>query len=116
LVAFSHPSVPYTFVDDATSMTNYRRRESLLQSSNANTKDTADAFGIAEMNRTKNPVDSVMIIVSDAVAPMVFVDYAVGDTVSYDDMTGAIQEYRIIGMQLAWEGDEQYTRVTLEME
>jgi hypothetical protein len=68
------------------------------------------------MNRTKNPVDSVMIIVSDAVAPMVFVDYAVGDTVSYDDMTGAIQEYRIIGMQLAWEGDEQYTRVTLEME
>jgi hypothetical protein len=116
LVAFSHPTVPYTFVDDATSMTNYRRRESLLQSSNANTKDTADAFGIAEMNRTKDPIDSVMIIVSDAVAPMVFVDYAVGDTVSYDDMTGAIQEYRIIGMQLAWEGDEQYARVTLEME
>jgi hypothetical protein len=116
LVEFSHPSVPYTNVTDGTSITTYRRRESLLTSSNAYTEDTAIHFGEAELATTKDPINDILIQVSDSVAPMAFVDYAIGDTVSHDDMTGTMQEYRIIGMQLAWNGDEQYAKVTLEME
>jgi hypothetical protein len=116
LVEFSDPSNPYTTVQDATSVTAYRRRESLLQASNASTHATAVDYGTSEVNNTKDPTHNIAIKVSDTPRPFIFIDYDLGDTVSYDNARTPETTYRVTGAQLSWAGDNKYADVVLEME
>lgn len=113
LVGFSHPTVPYLDVKDDYSIIKYRRRESLLQAADANSSDTAEAFGLAELAKSKNPVKDHLIKVSDAVSPAAFVDYSLGDTVTVD--AGTPETMRIVGMELDWDKDRKYADITLEV-
>jgi hypothetical protein len=115
LVEFTDPVDPFTEVDDATSQSNYRRRESNLQASNCSTSTSAAIYGTAEMQTTKNPKLDYAFQVSDNVLPRVFVDYNVGDTISYSDGRSAVTSPIVItGIQASWPDDRLYADVTIE--
>ena len=115
LVEFTDPVNPFTEVDDATSQSNYRRRESSLEAANCSTSTTAAIYGTAEIQTTKNPKLDYAFQVSDNVAPRAFVDYNVGDTVSYSDgRSAATSPIVITGIQASWPDDRLYADVTIE--
>lgn len=116
LVEFSDPSNPYTTVQDAASVATYRRRESLLQASNASKLSTAIKYGTSEVNSTKDPTRNIAIKVSDTPRPFIFIDYNLGDTISYDNGRTAEMKYRVDGAQLSWTGDNKYADIVLEMQ
>ncbi len=105
LINFSDPLVPYTNVTDATSITANRRRESLLQASDASTLATAQVYGNAELDTLKNAKHSITLKISDAVGPKYLTDYNLGDWIYYDDGTGTETAYRIVGIKLEWDDD-----------
>lgn len=114
LVEFSDPAVPYTTVEDAASMTAYRRRENLLQAANASDLTTAGKYGLAEITSLKDPKHAITLKISDAVGPQVFNDYNLGDWINFDDGTGTEVKYRVRGIQLEW-NDQWYADVVVEL-
>ena len=115
LVEFSDNVNPFTSVSDTTSRNNYRRRESSLQASNCSTSATAQTYGTAEMQTTKDPKYDYAIQAADAVAPRVFVDYNIFDTVSFfNGRSAASETFNITGLQLSWADDQQYATVAIE--
>jgi hypothetical protein len=116
LVEFSDPVIPYTEVNDGGEIAATRRVESMLQASNASLLATATNYGQAELDAIKYWKTDIAIKVSDAVAPRIFLDYNIGDTVKYDDALAVIGSIRVTGAQLAWVGDNKFADVVLEIE
>ena len=116
LVEFSDPAIVYTVLTNPLSMLDSRRKESVMQSSDASTESTALNYGSAELSRTEVFEQNVNIGLSDAITPNLFIDYNLGDTVGFDDGTGVLTDHRITGVQLSWEGDNQYADIVLEID
>lgn len=100
-------------VKDDTSINSYRRREKHIDASNAQSAASAATYGAALLSNQKDPKRSITVKVYDGVAPFVFLDYALGDTVSID-VDGVIETHRILGIQCDWDGTN-YSDVTLEL-
>ena len=94
----------YTSVQDATSITARRRRESALNYDFVQRPDSAGTFANAELQGKKNPKKQISVKVYDGAGPRAFVDYVLGDTVTLD-VRGAEEEYRIRGIHLSWAED-----------
>lgn len=114
-IELSDPITPFTEVFDNLSLQIHRRRESFLSCADATTLDTALRYGDAELILIKDSRKEIDIKASDAITPMIFVDYSIGDTISYDDGFGTIEELRITGALLSWTGDNPYADVILEI-
>ena len=116
LVEFSEPSNPYTHVDAPAYALAYRRREGFLQASNASKVATAQNFGNAQLDLSKNTTKDIAVKVSDAVEPNLFIDYNLSDTIKYDNNSGVEAKHRIVGVQLSFTGDNQYADLVVEMD
>ena len=114
-VELSDPITPFTEVYNNPSLQAYRRRESFLSASNATTVATAEDYGTEELKAIKDPVTEVSVKISDAVGPRIFIDYELGDKISYDDI-GTVEELRVVGAELSWPGDQKYADVVVEVE
>jgi hypothetical protein len=109
LVAYTDPVYPYVESRDTASETAYRRRESVLESSNAETALQAYKFGAAEIANTKDPSRVITITMSDDAGPKYDTDYHLGDWIYYDDGTGTEILVRIHSLQLNWDDDVPLT-------
>lgn len=105
----------FSTLEDATSISAYRRRERGLSVGQAGSATEADEYGQKELNESKDPKENIVIEVEDRVEPMAFVDYEVGDWVGYYNREGNFSKYRIRGMVLDWGEDRRYAAVRLEL-
>ena len=105
----------FTSVEDATSISNYRRKEKGLNVGQATNDTQAEAFGQDELDENKDPKKNIRIEVDDHVDPMVFVDYDVGDWVGYYNRAGSFNKYRLRGITLDWGEDKRFASVVLEL-
>lgn len=103
----------YITVSDATSITNYRRREKLLSLEQAQSGGTASTYAAAKLDGQKDPKRSISVRVYDGVPPYLFLDYIIGDTVTVD-MMGTEVSYRVLGIQADFNSDG-YSNVVLEL-
>lgn len=100
-------------VKNDTSISGYRRREKFVDAGNAQSSLSASAYGSALLESSKLPRLGISLKVYDGVAPFVFEDYGMGDTISFDNV-GVVTTYRILGIQCDWDGVD-YSNVTLEL-
>jgi hypothetical protein len=114
MVNFPDPVYPWVVLTDVPSINKYRRRENFLQAFNASNAATAGAYGQAELDALKNAKHAISLKISDANGPRCFVDYKLGDWISYDDGSGTEVKYRIRGIQLEW-ADQWYADVVVEL-
>jgi hypothetical protein len=106
----------YVSVSNATSISEYGRREIFLSAGQAGSSSEATAYGNAELDERKDPETSITVVVTDSEVPMAFVDYEVGDWVGYakyDDESPT--SYRIRGMTLSWGQNQRWADVTLQL-
>ena len=103
----------FAVVKDDTSISSYGRREKIINIEQAQTLDSATTYAAAKLSETKDPKTSHTIRAYDGVAPYLFVDYTIGDTVTYD-VKGTQVSYRILSMQVDYE-DEGYANAILEL-
>lgn len=115
LIEFSD-SNPYTHMDEFAYAIAYRRREGFLQASNASTRTTAQNYGQAQLDASKNTTKDIAMKASDAASPNIFLDYNLGDKIKYDNNSGVEGKYEVTGAQLEWTGDQQYADVTVELD
>lgn len=127
LVEFTDPASPFVVVEDATSQLAHRRRESLLQASNATSATTATTYGTKEMAITKDPKEDNSVTVYDdpgigggGGSPRVFIDYNLGDKINYAFFPISsglmILVQRIMSIQLEFPKDHIYADVTVKLE
>lgn len=109
-LAFKSGSV--SLKDDA-SIAAYRRREKFVDAENAQDTAAVTTYGAALLDGLKAPKRAIAVKVYDGVAPNLFLDYGMGDTVSLD-IEGAIETHRVLGIQCDWDG-VNYSNVTLEL-
>lgn len=102
----------YTAVSDPTSITNRRRRETLINADVAQTPSSASTFGSAKIATIKDPLRSISVKVWDGVPPRLFLDYGMGDTISLD-VKGDETTYRVLGIQADFDGDN-FSNVVVE--
>lgn len=103
----------YITVSDATSISTYRRRESLLSLEQAQTSASASTYASARLANTKDPRKSIAVRVYDGVKPYLFVDYVMGDYITLD-VRGVELVYRVLGIQADFDGFD-YSNVVLEL-
>jgi hypothetical protein len=103
----------FTNVSDATSITNRRRREKLLNTEYASNSEVALTFGQAELTLTKDPITSITLAVSDDFGHRLFEDYGLGDTITLDRF-GVTADYRIRAIDADWDG-ESYANIVLNL-
>lgn len=122
LVHYKDDTSPYDAVNDAASQAAYRPRETLLQAENAAGNATAIDFATQELNKLKDPELGIGLRFQDDPSwanptngNEVFANWSVADTISYDNGSGTEVSYRVMGMQLSWEGDNPYASITLEL-
>lgn len=102
----------YISVEDPTSIAAHGRREGFLSLEAAQSVDSATTFAAARLEQIKDPRESIVVRVYDGIEPYLFLDYALGDTVSIDSF-GVVTSYRILGIQ-ADTADYGYSKVTLK--
>lgn len=102
----------YINVEDAPSIGIRGRREGFLSLEAAQSVDSATTFAAARLEQIKDPQESIVVRVYDGIEPYLFIDYALGDTVSIDSF-GVVTSYRILGIQ-ADTADYGYSKVTLK--
>lgn len=100
-------------VKDTPSVTAYRRREKFLNIKDAQSGEAATTYMSAILSGTKAPEISIQVEVYDGVAPHIFLDYVIGDTVSID-IDGVIVSFRLLAAQCDWDG-ANYSNVILEL-
>jgi len=106
--------VGYTSLEDATSISTYRRREKYLDATDANTSASALSYAAGKLDRMKDPQYELSIRVTDAsLAARVFEDYNINDIVTYDASGTETVTDRISSLQLEWAGDDQNAQVTV---
>ena len=103
----------YLTVKDDTSISLRRRREELLNIETAQSSESATTYASARLSSQKDPRQSITVQLYDGVAPYVFEDYILGDTVTIDRF-GVETSYRILGIQSTMNGQE-YATVTVEL-
>ena len=103
----------YSFVSSTDSIANRRRREKLISLEAAQSADSANTYASAKLDQDKDPHKSISVQVFDGVGPRLFLDYTLGDTVTLDKM-GTEVEFRILGIQVDFTGDD-FATVVLEM-
>ena len=103
----------YLTSQDATSITAYRRREDILNIENAQSEDSATSYASAKLDTVKDPRQGITVKTYDGVAPYVFEDYIIGDTVTIDKL-GTETTYRVLGLQVDV-SSEDYANVTVEL-
>jgi hypothetical protein len=116
LVEFSDPVVPYTHLDDFPYALAFRRREGFLQAANASTLTTAQNYGRAQLDTSKNTTKDIAVKVSDAALPNIFLDYNIADDVKYDNNSGVEGKHEVTGAQLEWTGDQKYADIVVEFD
>jgi len=104
----------YTESKDAASITANGRREKILNAEIAQTLDSASTYASAKLAETKDPKTSHTIRLYDGIAPFVFVDFILGDTITYD-VQGTQTSKRVLSMQVDYE-NENYAGVILELD
>ena len=103
----------FTVVKDDASISSYGRREKIINIEQAQTLDSATTYAAAKLAETKDPKTSHTIQAYDGIAPLIFVDYTIGDTITYD-VKGTQVSYSILSMQVDYEG-EGYANAVLEL-
>lgn len=103
----------FTVVKDDASISSYGRREKIINIEQAQTLDSATTYAAAKLAETKDPKTSHTIRAYDGIAPLIFVDYTIGDTITYD-VKGTQVSYRILSMQVDFE-EEGYANAVLEL-
>lgn len=103
----------YTSVQDATSITARRRRESVLNYDFVQRPDSAVTFASAELQGKKDPKRQISVKIYDGAGPRAFVDYSLGDTITLDQK-GVEEEYRVRGIHLSWT-DNGYAEVIVDL-
>ncbi len=103
----------YSEIKDNTSIAAYRRREQFLNADLAQSAASAATYAGAKLEESKDPQTSISIKAYDGIKPYVFLDYVLGDTISYD-VLGTLSSHRILGLQLDFEGDD-YAAAILEL-
>jgi len=103
----------YLTVADSTSITNRRRRETLLDIKQAQTSASATTYAAAVVSGTKDPQKSISMAIYDGVPPRLFEDYALGDYIMLD-VFGVETRYRIRGIQADFDGVD-YSSVVVEL-
>ena len=103
----------FTVVKDDASISSYGRREKIINIEQAQTLDSATTYAAAKLAETKDPKTSHTIRAYDGASPFIFLDYTIGDTVTYD-VKGTQVSYRILSMQVDYE-DEGYANAVLEL-
>lgn len=103
----------FTVVKDDASISSYGRREKIINIEQAQTLDSATTYAAAKLAETKDPKTSHTIRAYDGIAPLIFVDYTMGDTITYD-VKGTQVSYRILSMQVDFE-EEGYANAVLEL-
>jgi hypothetical protein len=107
-------TVGYVEVEDAASIAAYGRREGLLDATDTNTLESATNFVTAELARSNKPKEELSLKVTDrSLASRVFLDYDIGDTISYDASGDVTVPERIASLQLEWIGDDELAQVTI---
>lgn len=107
-----HPG-GFTTVQDATSITNRRRRELLVNAEEAANSQVALSFGQAKLTSSKDPLQAIILKIFDGVSPKLFEDYVLGDTIMLDRF-GVETPHRIVGIQADWDG-HQYANVQINL-
>lgn len=110
LVAFKNGEIQ---VKDDVSIAAYRRREKYIDANNAQSSSSATTYGAALLENSKLPKRSISLKVYDGLAPYLFHDYGMGDTIAVD-LEGEIETHRILAIQCDWDGTN-YSKVTLEL-
>ena len=103
----------YITVSDGTSITAYRRRESLLSLDQAQSSASATTYAAARLANTKDPKRSIAVRVYDGIKPNLFLDYDMGDYLTLD-VRGTESVYRVLGIQADFDGTD-YSDVVLEL-
>ncbi len=103
----------FTVVKDDASISSYGRREKIINIEQAQTLDSATTYAAAKLAETKDPKTSHTIRAYDGASPFIFLDYTIGDTVTYD-VKGTQVSYRILSMQVDFE-EEGYANAVLEL-
>lgn len=100
-------------LEDATSIAAYGRQEGFLDAKIAQTASSATTYGAAVLASRKDPKKGISVKIYDGVGPRVFVDYILGDTITLD-VLGVETTYRVLGIQLDWDGKD-YSSVIVEL-
>ena len=103
----------YVVAEDAPSIAARGRRAKFLSAKFAQTSSSALTYAAAKVDLSKDPKKSIAVKVYDGVNPRLFLDYDIGDTVVLD-MLGTEIDYRILGIQVDYDGDI-FSNVVLEM-
>jgi hypothetical protein len=107
-------TVGYIQVEDETSIATYGRREGLLDATDTNTVESATNFVNAELERSKSPKEELSLKVTDrSLASRVFLDYGIGDIITYDASGDVTVPEKIASLQLEWVGDDELAQVTI---
>jgi hypothetical protein len=115
MVYFSNPTYPWAVKEFPLSITAHRRRELLLETSNASDTATGEIFGAQQLSMLKDPHHKIVVKITDAAGPKYGVDYGLGDWIYYDDGGVGVETlYRIRGIQLEWD-DDWFTSVLVEL-
>lgn len=105
----------YTELVDAASAAVYRRREVSFQAGNSLTAGEAQELAAPSLALQKDPKKTITVKLNDGQGPRVFVDYALGDWVGYDDGSGELPTaYRIRGIMLEFD-EAKFATVTVDL-
>lgn len=107
-------SVGYVTVEDATSISTYGRHEVMIDATDTNTLLSATAFANAELAKLKDPQqETVLKVIDQALTTRVFLDYDIGDIVTYDASGTETTLERISSLLLEWIGDNEKAQVSI---
>lgn len=102
----------YISVSDANSITAYGIRTKFLSLEQAQSSESATTFAAARLALTKDPKTNKTIKVYDGIAPRLFMDYDLGDTISLDRL-GTVSTDKIVSIQADFDGS-QFSHVIMD--
>lgn len=105
LVAYTDPVYPYIEVSVPASITEFWRREEVIETYNAETDTQAGKFGLAELAGISDSTRVITIKATDIKAPHYGIDYNLGDWVYYEEEDYDEILVRIMSMSLEWDDD-----------
>lgn len=94
----------YLVVSDPTSIAANGRSVDILNIEQAQTSASATTYAAAKLALNKDPKENKSVKVWDGIAPNIFLDYNLGDTISLDRF-GVVTEDRVLGLQLDFSGE-----------
>lgn len=103
----------FTVVKDDTSIAANGRHEEIINVEQAQSVDSAVTYAAAKLAETKDPQTSYTLNAYDGQKPFVFVDYELGDTVTYD-IKGVEVSHRVLRIQVNYENDD-FANVIVEL-